>query len=183
MRSKIAHHITTMRLYNEIFQKVVEYIDENYASSCLLSDFVRSNPYSPRSVQRGLEEFNTSWTVLLIERRMEVAEIMLVLTDDPIKVVAKKVGYNQSHQFARTFRNIHQMSPTEYRDKYQGEILESAFQQGITEGSIGTRGQISEISRFIRKNRNATRFSGKGVDAYRPAGELVTGPWDTRESP
>lgn len=50
--------------------------------------------------------------------RIEKAKELLTLTDDPIKTIAYKVGY-ELKAFEKQFKKLSGISPIEYRKKYQ----------------------------------------------------------------
>ncbi|MBP5571099.1 MAG: helix-turn-helix transcriptional regulator, partial [Bacteroidales bacterium] len=51
----------------------------------------------------------------LIAIRMREAANGLTETDKPLKVIAEKCGFSEVSSFARTFKRIYGMTPTEYR--------------------------------------------------------------------
>lgn len=52
--------------------------------------------------------------------RMARAREMLDTTGDPVAVIAQSVGYPDTFYFARRFRSVHQLTPSEYRAQSKG---------------------------------------------------------------
>ncbi len=60
-------------------------------------------------------EFGRAPMDLLKEIRMRRAARLLVSTDDPVKLLAGRVGYASRSYFSRAFKDFYKMSPAEYR--------------------------------------------------------------------
>lgn len=52
--------------------------------------------------------------------RMARARHLLDTTSAPVKEIADEIGYDDSYYFSRLFRRIHDLSPTEYRQRIKG---------------------------------------------------------------
>lgn len=59
-------------------------------------------------------------TAYITARRMERAEVLLVTTNTPVKLVAHEVGYDETSYFNRVFRQHVGVSPTRYRKQGGG---------------------------------------------------------------
>ncbi len=55
---------------------------------------------------------------IIIERRLQEACHRLVVSMDPIKVVADEVGYANVENFCRAFKRKHHLTPASYRKKF-----------------------------------------------------------------
>lgn len=111
---------STEREYDRILAEVREYIDDNYDDSSLsLDDFCIAERYSRRSTQRALCYEGTSWRELLRAKRLAVAAQMLVDSELPIGVIAKRAGYSHSSHMGRAFSEDWQTTPAEYRSNHR----------------------------------------------------------------
>jgi AraC-like DNA-binding protein len=63
-----------------------------------------------RDFQRQFAQAPQDW---LNEQRLKTATRML-LTGQPVKVVASELGYKQSNHFSRQFKDYHQLTPTQF---------------------------------------------------------------------
>jgi len=70
---------------------------------------------SVRSLQRYLTSQHLSYSKLISKLRFETAKRQLAHTDQPITEIANELGYSDPSHFARAFRRIAGVSPTEYR--------------------------------------------------------------------
>ena len=88
------------------------YLQDGYPDINLAAEIANT---SVRTLQRRLAQFGLSYSRLVQQTRFEVAVEML--KDPGIKSldVASAVGYEDSSHFARAFRRIAGVSPTEYR--------------------------------------------------------------------
>lgn len=53
----------------------------------------------------------------ILKLRMDQACKLLVYSEDSIKTIALRLGYNDQHHFSNVFRNYYKLTPTEYRNR------------------------------------------------------------------
>lgn len=71
--------------------------------------------YHPNYVSRYLHEHTgKTFSALVLEKRMEKAELLLRNTDLSIEKIAAMLGYSNSSNFYKAFREYYQMSPREF---------------------------------------------------------------------
>lgn len=69
---------------------------------------------STRQLQRHFRhEFRCSPQKWLNERRLEVAEVLL-LSGEPVKKVALDLGFKQTSHFCRQFKNRNKLTPSQF---------------------------------------------------------------------
>jgi len=78
---------------------------------------------SARSLRRHLAAEGFTYSVLLEQARIRDAADLLVLQHIPIQQVAESLGYSDSSNFARDFRQWVGSSPSEYRRLAKGKNL------------------------------------------------------------
>lgn len=94
--------------------RIVQYMSE-HSESVTLKDIAAHFSYHPNYVSTLLHrETGRSFSEILLEQRMERAVILLRGTDLPIAEVALMLGYSNSSNFFKAFREYYQMSPREY---------------------------------------------------------------------
>ena len=49
---------------------------------------------------------------------MEAAELLLVTTDEPVKNIAVKIGFNDCSYFNKTFKRFAAITPQQYRQQH-----------------------------------------------------------------
>lgn len=108
-----------------------DYIYNNYMYAISIqeiADYIGINrSYLYRTFK---EEYNMSPHQFLVDFRMGVAQRLLLQTDDPIYIVAGKVGYADQLQFSKAFKKRFNISPTPFREKYQMSGYEEFIDQG-----------------------------------------------------
>ncbi|EKF73141.1 AraC family transcriptional regulator [Alcanivorax hongdengensis A-11-3] len=70
-----------------------------------------------RTLHRKLQKESTSYRELLDRLRLERACALLRETAQPVQAVANDAGFDEAHSFARWFRQLTGLSPTEYREQ------------------------------------------------------------------
>lgn len=95
-------------------EKVVQYMSEHF-DSVTLKDISKHFSYHPNYVSMLLRrELGKSFSELLLEQRMERAVILLKGTNLPIEEIAGLLGYSNSSNFYKAFREYFNDSPREY---------------------------------------------------------------------
>jgi len=104
---------------SKVIDEVMEHIRDHYPESpslAELSDHVRLSPNYLCSLFRK----HTGRTIFtfLNSVRMKKAEELLLGSALSIKEIAKQTGFRSAHYFSRTFRHIHGMSPSVFRERH-----------------------------------------------------------------
>jgi AraC-like DNA-binding protein len=102
-----------------LVQRVIEFIENNYANGISLADVARAFNYSPchltSLVRKETGRPVTSW---IIERRLLAARERLLASDEPVAAVAEAVGFRDTHYFARRFARSNGTTPTRWRTRF-----------------------------------------------------------------
>ena len=100
----------------ELYREAVQLIERDYAQDLQLDSAARTLATSRRQLQRVIAEVGgTTFGQLLARARMAAAERLLRDESIPVKEVARRVGYRQPAQFAKSFRLRYGATPREYR--------------------------------------------------------------------
>lgn len=112
----MAERPDTLRRREDIYRDAVAVIAREYAGELHVDGVARSIGTSRRQLQRVFDQVGgISFRSLLTEVRMRNARRMLLETHEPVAVVARRVGYSQPAQFAKTFRRHFGDVPSTYR--------------------------------------------------------------------
>ena len=107
--------------HERIVSEAQNYVISHYADTTLES-VAESLNISPQHFSRFYKKITgRNFSDLLTEVRMKNAARLLENIRVKIGRVGELVGYSNANNFARTFRNYFQMSPSEYRDRYRNE--------------------------------------------------------------
>ena len=111
------------RLHNEEFNRKTEirnFITENACRDVRLSELAQKLGLSQSRACHLISEcFGKPFRILLSEERMERARVLLISSNYRINEIASMAGFNSVEHFSRTFRNYNNISPGEYRRRYQ----------------------------------------------------------------
>jgi YesN/AraC family two-component response regulator len=100
------------------FNKLLEYVDENYIHNLSLESCANHVHISPGYVTRLCQKYlGMSFKSWLNEVRIREAINLLRNTDLPIKEIAERVGYNNLNYFYRQFNAITGTTPKNYWSK------------------------------------------------------------------
>ena len=77
----------------------------------------KMNNTSARSVQRALKAEGTTFSKVLEQTRVKMAEELLETTDSTMSEIAQRLGYRHQGDFTRAFGHWAGVSPSEYRRK------------------------------------------------------------------
>lgn len=139
----------TIRHRTQLFTEAVRIVEAEYASDLELDDIARRVASSRRQLQRAYAEIgNTTFREHLTRVRMERAAALLANGSLTVREVARRVGYRQPAQFAKTFRRHIGAVPSVYR----AQIRERADAAAGERSSLGVngangRGDASSVER------------------------------------
>ena len=95
-------------------EKIVQYMSEHF-DSVTLKEIARHFSYHPNYVSALLHrELGKSFSEILLEQRMDRAVILLKGTNLSIEEIAVLLGYSNSSNFYKAFREYFKYSPREY---------------------------------------------------------------------
>ena len=108
---------TTIRYRTRLFEEVCELVEAEYREDLQLDDIASRIASSRRQLQRAFSEVGrTTFREHLAQVRMGKAAEMLSEGRLTVREVAHRVGYRQPAQFAKAFRRVHGVAPSEYRE-------------------------------------------------------------------
>ena len=95
-------------------EKILQYMSEHF-DTVTLKDIAKHFSYHPNYISTLLHrELGKSFSEILLEQRMERAVILLKGTSLSIEEIAMLLGYSNSSNFYKAFREYFQYSPREY---------------------------------------------------------------------
>ncbi|QDT65120.1 Arabinose operon regulatory protein [Calycomorphotria hydatis] len=115
VRSKAEHSKRAQRL-----EKVCSYISQNFQDSSLthaqIADYAHMNPSAFSRFFR--ESTGKTSSQYISELRIGLACRLLIDTEMTVLGISESAGFNNLSNFNRRFRELKQMSPREFREKY-----------------------------------------------------------------
>lgn len=110
------HRRRTQEKYRKIWNDAIYFIADTHTDVCM-KEFCEFYGYSRRSVQRVFSFYGTTWSKYLLAIRMQRACRMLMNTSYTYQEIAKIIGYSDTPQFRRRFKQHYGISPHEYREQ------------------------------------------------------------------
>lgn len=112
---------------NAVAESIREYIDNHYMEDISLQTAAGAMNYSDAYFCKIFKQcFNKSFIVYLSEYRIEKAKQLLADVVNNVKDISVKVGYRDSNYFAKVFKRVMGVTPTEYRI----QVLKETEKQG-----------------------------------------------------
>jgi len=100
--------------------EIMEYINDHYQEPITLKKLSKIFHMSPDYISHAVaEEFAISPINHLINCRITESIWLLIRTDEPIPLVALKVGYDNPYYFTKLFTKRMGLPPSEFREKYK----------------------------------------------------------------
>jgi len=84
-----------------------------------LENAAKQTGLSPKTIKRKLLEDNTSYSEIVDQQRLELAQSKLKSSAKPIHAVARELGYEHQANFTRAFKRLCGITPQDYRNKFQ----------------------------------------------------------------
>lgn len=114
----LAEEVSPSRM-NVLVAMIEEYIRKDYMNDISMQDAARAINYSEAYFCKMFkQQFGQNFTAYLAEYRIEEAKKLLCQPTVSVKDVGVRVGYGDSNYFARVFRRMTAVSPSEYRMKF-----------------------------------------------------------------
>jgi AraC-like DNA-binding protein len=124
----------------QIVRSVVDYVEQNYASSISLRDVAEALGYSPAYLTHRFSSLTgTPVTALIIKRRVHAAQELLIGTRENVMTVCEAVGFVDLCYFTRQFVRHVGVTPTQFRSASRVCTLKdrAAFGRGSLRAPLG----------------------------------------------
>ncbi len=102
-------------------QRAYEFLKENFHTQINLESVSKEVNLHPKYLSRRFRErFGVGFMEEKLRLRMEKAKELLRNKELDLEFIAYKVGYSSPEAFSRAFKEIHGVSPSEYRKSLKG---------------------------------------------------------------
>jgi len=109
---------------DEPIKKAQEFIENNFQNKITVEELASMIALSRRNLERRFKKATANTVVEYIQRvKIEAAKMSLESSRENINEVMYKVGYSDTKAFRSTFKKITGLSPIQYRNKYNREVL------------------------------------------------------------
>ena len=105
-------------------KKAQEFIEQNYQEKITVEQLASMFALGRRNLERRFKKATANTVVEYIQRvKIEAAKMNLENTRDSVNEVMYNVGYTDTKAFRSTFKRITGLSPMEYKNRYQRELV------------------------------------------------------------
>ena len=117
LREKAKEEKVRVKIDETTFERIEKYLEENISENVSLSDLAHYIHVSESTIKKLFRE-NTgkSFTKYFTEMKIKEAKRLFREYSKNVAEVAQKLGYNDSAYFARAFKRVMHLSPTEYKN-------------------------------------------------------------------
>ncbi len=108
----------------QIYQDMLTYIKLNIEGNLKVSDIAKHFGYNSKYISKlFLALSGTSLKQYILSYKIDLANYMLTDTSKNITEIAAALGFSDGHNFARTYKKMTGLTPTEYRNAFSKRIL------------------------------------------------------------
>lgn len=101
-----------------VIRTVVDFLHDHYKEQIGLTEAAQAAGLNPAYLSYLFkQEMGIGLSNYILDLRIECAKGMLVSTNEKIKEVAARSGFNDYHYFSKTFKKINGQSPADYRKR------------------------------------------------------------------
>lgn len=118
------------KMKERVTEFILSWVENSVFSIPNIDHIVKQVGYSRRTVENWFKErYGLKLGEYILKRRLSIAAIMLRLTSISITDIAHMFNYHSSQGFARAFKNIMGLTPSEYRaaGAWSFDILQPSF--------------------------------------------------------
>jgi transcriptional regulator GlxA family with amidase domain len=109
---------------DEEVKRAQEYIEENYQEKLTVDELAEMVALSRRSFERRFKQATGNTVIEYLQRvKIEAAKRSFESTRKNISEVMFDVGYSDTKAFRNVFRKITGLTPVEYRNKYNKDLV------------------------------------------------------------
>jgi transcriptional regulator GlxA family with amidase domain len=109
---------------DEPIKKAQQFIEHNFQDKITVEQLASMFALGRRNLERRFKKATSNTVVEYIQRvKIEAAKLSLESSRENVNEVMYKVGYTDTKAFRTTFKKLTGLSPVQYRNKYNREVL------------------------------------------------------------
>ncbi|MDK2808384.1 MAG: hypothetical protein PWP24_1119 [Clostridiales bacterium] len=108
----------------QIYSDIIDYLHSNLSINLKVSDIADHFGYNETYLSHLIGTLvGIPLKRLIIQHKMETANFMLTDTNSSIQEIAESVGFQNSHNFSRAYKNYTGLTPSQYRSAFSKRLL------------------------------------------------------------
>lgn len=115
---------TEVPAHKQIHSDIIDYIENNIEKNIKIADIAAHFGYNEKYLSHLFVELTgTTLKKFILNRKMDAANFMLIDSNKAISDIAKALGFSDSHNFSRAYKNITGLTPSDYRNAFARQII------------------------------------------------------------
>lgn len=108
----------------QIYSDIIDYIQLNITNNIKISEIADHFGYNEKYLSHLFAEITgVPLKQFILGRKMDAANFMLTDTNKPVADISRELGFSDSHNFSRSYKNFTGLTPSEYRNAFAGRML------------------------------------------------------------
>lgn len=108
----------------QIYLDIMDYIERNIRGNLKIADIADHFGYNEKYLSHLFADIaGIPLKQFIITRKMDAANFMLSDSNTSITEIASVLGFSDSHNFSRAYKNFTGLTPSEYRNAFAGRML------------------------------------------------------------
>jgi len=124
MQQCMQDETTQTEATKQVHEDIIDYVRHNIHTKITVHQIAEHFGYNEKYIsQMFCKSYGITLKKFILESKAEVASFFLTDTNLTIEEIATKLGYSDSHNFTRSYKNITGFSPTGYRNAFSKRLL------------------------------------------------------------
>lgn len=108
----------------QIYYDIMDYVKNNISRNLKISEIAEAFGYNEKYLSHRFTQIaGVPLKQYILKAKIDTANFMLSDTNKSIAEISKELGFSDSHNFARTYKKLTGLSPSEYRNAFSKRLL------------------------------------------------------------
>ncbi len=108
----------------QIYMDIIDYIQTNLHRNIKIAEIADAFGYNPKYLSHLFAEIRgIPLKQFILSQKIDAANFMLSDNDKAVTAIASELGFSDVHNFARTYKKMTGLTPSEYRNAYAKRML------------------------------------------------------------
>lgn len=108
----------------QIYLDIIDYIQTNISKNIKIAEIADAFGYNPKYLSHLFVEIrNIPLKQFILSQKIDAANFMLADNDKTVTQIAADLGFSDVHNFARTYKKVTGLTPSEYRNAFSKRML------------------------------------------------------------
>lgn len=108
----------------QIYYDIMDYVKTNISRNLNVSEIAETFGYNEKYLSHRFAKISgIPLKQYILKTKVDTANYMLTDTNKSISTIATELGFSDSHNFARTYKKLTGLSPSEYRNAFSKRLL------------------------------------------------------------